>query len=577
MSIHDAFNKILSDWEEERTKTYTDNKLANYIRTDFRNIIYDVIIQLGFSSYTIKSSAGSGNWASVPWLSIIDHRITKTTQDGVYPVYLFRADGSGVYLSLNQGTTKPKADLGLEKAKHNAAILSEIIREKYPLDGWGIDPLELRSDSLLGQSYEQPNIYSRFYECNKIPENDVLVNDLKIILDLYDTIAKDWEIIKPKSVIRENNDIEKSEEQFSALMFYYDLKESGLIFSKNLIFRFVASLLSKHFILLTGLSGSGKTKIAEAFCYWICDPNDGNQTCFVSVGADWTNREPLLGFPNALEKGKYVRPETRSLELIIEALNNPYEPYFMILDEMNLSHVERYFADFLSAMESIEGNIHLHPQTDEWKGEEIPAQISFPKNLFIIGTVNIDETTYMFSPKVLDRANVIEFRVTEDEMEDFFNHSKPISFEKLAGAGRSMSKDFVKRASEVSRDNGDLKTELMPFFRKLQEAGAEFGYRTTSEISTFVKKCTDLAQDEMTRNEIVDAAIMQKLLPKLHGSRSRIEKAIKELGNLCLNHPQNATFPESDSSDVKYHISFEKLKRMHKRAIADGFTSYAEA
>jgi len=181
------------------------------------------------------------------------------------------------------------------------------------------------------------------------------------------------------------------------------LKKSGLQFNDKLVTRLTASLLTKPFVILTGLSGSGKTKLAQAFAMWICENN--NQYCIVPVGADWTNREPLLGFPNALQENEYVKPDNRVLDLIIDANNNPDKPYFLILDEMNLSHVERYFADFLSVMES-KSKISLHPGNANWN--EVPAEIGVPKNLFTIGTVNIDETTYMFSPKVLDRAQLIK-------------------------------------------------------------------------------------------------------------------------------------------------------------------------
>ena len=73
----------------------------------------------------------------------------------------------------------------------------------------------------------------------------------------------------------------------------------------------------------------------------------------IPVGADWTNREPLLGYPNALNVGEYIRPESGALDLILNAQADSKNPYFLILDEMNMSHVERYFADFLSAMESV--------------------------------------------------------------------------------------------------------------------------------------------------------------------------------------------------------------------------------
>ena len=102
-------------------------------------------------------------------------------------------------------------------------------------------------------------------------------------------------------------------------------------------------------------------------------------------------------------------------------------PHFLILDEMNLSHVERYFADMLSAIESGEP-LHLHSEAGTVGHPALPSgvprELSLPPNLFIVGTVNVDETTYMFSPKVLDRANVLEFRVTEEEMVGFLANYK---------------------------------------------------------------------------------------------------------------------------------------------------------
>ncbi|MBK8513667.1 MAG: hypothetical protein IPL56_15755 [Saprospiraceae bacterium] len=154
----------------------------------------------------------------------------------------------------------------------------------------------------------------------------------------------------------EHIDLGNSEESLMNTFGIYplidSLKKAGLKISNEIVARFTASLLTKPFVILTGLSGSGKTKLAQAFAMWICE--DENQYCIVPVGADWTNREPLLGFPNALEREKYVKPDNRVLDLIIEANKNENKPYFLILDEMNLSHVERYFADFLSVMESKE-------------------------------------------------------------------------------------------------------------------------------------------------------------------------------------------------------------------------------
>ncbi len=195
--------------------------------------------------------------------------------------------------------------------------------------------------------------------------------------------------------------------------FHQQLVRAGLSVSPSLTQRVIASLLTKRFIILAGLSGSGKTKLAQAFARWVA-PNPG---CYavVAVGADWTSNENIVGYADRLNGG-YV--QTPTLQLLLRARDNPDAPHVLILDEMNLSHVERYFADVLSAIESGEP-MTLHTGLAMLDG--VPPQIALPPNLFIVGTVNADETTYAFSPKVLDRANVIEFRATAQAMADFLN------------------------------------------------------------------------------------------------------------------------------------------------------------
>lgn len=384
-----------------------------------------------------------------------------------------------------------------------------------------------------------------------------------------------------KSQKKQKNKPQKDNISFNLSAFNSALKTANLILSENLPHRFIAALQTKPLVILTGLSGSGKTKLAEAFSLWITESK--NQYCMVAVGADWTNREPLLGFPNALDNTTYVKPECGALDLILRAANDQTKPYFLILDEMNMSHVERYFADFLSGMESTNKTINLHSGSEDMEGDgeslAVPSTVDLPPNLFIIGTVNIDDTTYMFSPKVLDRANVIEFRVSKDEMTSYFKTPTELNMDSLVGAGATMGESFVTAAKERGLIAEDLDQVLMPFFSQLQDGGAEFGYRTAAEISRFVKICTDLADNSvMNKDDIIDAAIMQKLLPKVHGSRNKIENILKELGKLCLKTPGDDPFLESNNKpDIKYSLSHAKLKRMHKRVISDGFTSFAEA
>jgi 5-methylcytosine-specific restriction endonuclease McrBC GTP-binding regulatory subunit McrB len=253
---------------------------------------------------------------------------------------------------------------------------------------------------------------------------------------------------------------------------------------------------------------------------------------------------------------------------------------------MNLSHVERYFADFLSTMESGD-NIPLHKIENEAQG--VPPSINLPKNLFIIGTVNIDETTYMFSPKVLDRANTIEFRLTEKDLEDYIVSDKKLNMELLKSQGANMSKSFMEMTLvETDKNLLSASTDLKLFFSELKKSGAEFGYRTASEIGRLMFMLDKLGEKG---DNLLDIAIMQKLLPKLHGSRNKLTKVLPILGGFCLIDNSKIkedyldkfvsnSITENDlksNKNIKYHISFEKICRMYKNAIENGFASYAEA
>lgn len=350
---------------------------------------------------------------------------------------------------------------------------------------------------------------------------------------------------------------------------------TGLLYEDDFFKRYVYSLLTKPFVILSGLAGSGKTQLALAFAKAMVE-DVKKQMRVVSVGADWTNREPLLGYPNALKENEYVRPESGVLDLLIEANKeaNKDKPYFLILDEMNLSYVERYFADFLSAMESH----HSIPlwDADVDNEELVPDCISLPKNLFIIGTINVDETTYMFSPKVLDRANVIEFKISEEEMNSFLDAAPSVNVDLVNGKCANMAEDFVKIAAdkkEISKDANDV---LKKFFSHLKGVNAEFGYRTASEIGRFMT----LAKDDIGTEKAIDAAIVQKLLPKLHGSRKKMTEVLKALFELCKNDGVDTNIEKLDvfnSTDYKYPVSADKILRMYNIAIANGYTSFAEA
>lgn len=383
--------------------------------------------------------------------------------------------------------------------------------------------------------------------------------------------------------------------------------EVGLRVSKDGINRLASCLLTKRFLILTGLSGSGKTKVAQAFARWITprpeqigEPN--SHYVLVPVGADWTGNENVLGYPNGLDKTNYVsRP---ALDLIIHARTHANSPHFLILDEMNLSHVERYFADVLSAIESAEELPLYQGETRNVDGEPLPRSVRLPNNMFIIGTVNVDETTYMFSPKVLDRANVIEFRMEASELKEFLRTPFKPDLAKLDGQGQSFGDLFIN-ASNASADVPDqvksvYQNELLLFFNVMQAHGAEFGYRLAYETARFIHFYKLLGKhsdgDAAWFPGAFDCVVFQKLLPKLHGSRAKLGPLLKKLWFLCVNAETargadalKAAAESATSTDKKnepsgkipsgapYPLSADKIARMWRLLNDNGFASFAEA
>lgn len=325
--------------------------------------------------------------------------------------------------------------------------------------------------------------------------------------------------------------------------------------------RYITSLLAKPFTILTGNSGTGKTRIATQLAAWLKKETDTGVTnsLVVPVGADWTDNTKILGYFNPLSNngtGDYVKSDV--LNFIELANDNPKIPFFLILDEMNLSHVERYFSDFLSAMES-KKPILLYKKPDGCECT-VKEYITLPENLFVTGTVNIDETTYMFSPKVLDRANVIEFSPDKDDvLKIFSNDSKSKDVEP---AQEGMAEGFVELAEKVrgfanrpdEKDGKELEKIMGELYDILKPAGFEFAYRTTKEIVLYYCAAKSLDSD-INLMKIVDQQIVQKILPKIHGNKKQIGELLSKLKEKLAEHD------EFELSQTKVQSMIEKLDK----------------
>ena len=344
-----------------------------------------------------------------------------------------------------------------------------------------------------------------------------------------------------------------------------------------MIENFYLSLKSKPFVILAGTSGTGKTRLVKLFAEAI-----GAKMQLVPVRPDWSDSSDLFGHNDL--SGKFHPGAI--IDFIKQAEWDKSTPHFLCLDEMNLARVEYYLSDFLSIIETRDRNENGVIETDALvdasyfqakEAREKYGRVYLPENLYIIGTVNMDETTFPFSKKVLDRANTIEF--------SFVN-----LMAKATAGGKAVAQkldnSFLKTEYLYLRDCDDEELidnicfDLEELNQILVKANLHVGYRVRDEISFYMMN--NKKADLLTQEAAFDHEIMQKILPRIQGSSAAIKDVLSELFLKCAGdytgfagaaayEKMNAYL---DSKSCKYSNSAKKIAFMMRRYEEDGFTSY---
>lgn len=324
---------------------------------------------------------------------------------------------------------------------------------------------------------------------------------------------------------------------------------------------------------------------------------------FLSVRPDWLDHRGLLGTYNPLTEAYEATP---LLKLMLRAGQNPELPFFVILDEMNLAKVEYYFSDFLSCIESrrvgadgelVQESIHLHNQPEEMLYVDadhqvyaIPPRIEIPANLYIIGTVNMDETTYMFSPKVLDRANVIEcndvdlhrYWAEEESAARFqsaYTPEEKIDWFTLEGEFHHALYTKEYRQPEFKEALEEAYFRLLGLHQLLEEEGYSFGYRVVDEVMNYLH--ITHYREYCTLDEALDSQIVQKILPKLHGNRKQLEGLMLKLLRYAIGeHVELEQLTQLDQDilafdeQYRYPLSGKKIYSMYRQLLKTGYCSF---
>lgn len=540
-------NEVFMHYNDAIKNQFTDkNRPAEIALRNIRKDLDENIVSKHPSCFS-KFSVGITNYTPVWYISIHDRRASKSPKTGTYIVILFDAKQRGFYLSISRASGLRYGNLGANKSdelRKEAEAIRPLFSELTQI-GFGTDEMKLSVSKGPGLSYPNGSVVHKFYPRSETGY-PTLKSDIQSAVAAYLREVDNGVLVSSQDISDENEGTDTST---------HDPRNHLQMKTTT---RLITALASKPFVILAGGTGTGKTKCAIEVARRVCRKQPAGEAAdyeVVAVGADWTDTRPLLGYENILgSKPSYTVP--KALDLIIRASRNPDRPFFLILDEMNLSHVERYFSDFLSIMESKKidteaSTIKLHankdgmPSTDGNVGGKVEQRIQWPDNLFVIGTVNIDETTHMFSPKVLDRAHVIEFKPDEAQI----TAGLKASWEKSA---ESETNDELRKENEkgtwtealsgmlfkenrieklrksieyLSNERTIIEKRIMDAWRTLSKTRFSFSHRTAQETADYIfishrllKENAHLLGEPPALNDLVDLAFLQKILPKINGS-----------------------------------------------------------
>lgn len=321
-----------------------------------------------------------------------------------------------------------------------------------------------------------------------------------------------------------------------------DVQALGGHYPNGEVRRFHAALnfLShKHFVILSGISGTGKTQLALKYARAVHGLKSNLATAPLifecPVRPEWTDPTGLTGYYDVLTN-RYVVPIF--LEAVLIATAHRESPVFVVLDEMNLARVEYYLSDVLSCMET-KGSLQLHSNNvalEGTTGTSIPASIPLPANLFIIGTINIDETTNPVSDKVLDRASVIDMSAVD-----------------LPGFMKSLEVRYphLKNACAVSEP------KLTEVHQLMQQHGLGFGYRLIEEFVLY--HAFDAEHLKSSSTDVTDQLLVQKVFVKLRGTE-RQRTLLSGLEKVCMGLQQAQAFLQKLQRDLNDYGSFQAMR-----------------
>ena len=483
------------------------------------------------------------------------------------------------------------------------------------------------TDSIL--RYREDSVYKN--ECDNARTQSVqdvriqkfLANHEFIETEGKELVLQDQFVMRARKLVA-NFEINGTTTERSGLTYYVNGKDATL--NKDVV-SYLSAIRTKPFLLLAGISGTGKSRIVKEMAYASC-PDEGDlrkdktspgNYCLVEVKPNWNDSTELLGYETVLDGGNYHL--TKFVKFLIKAMQHENVPFFVCLDEMNLAAVEQYFAEFLSILESrkdVDGTIKSEPlipaaifekyqqklhkelfptkdssntstgvgcyTTDEGTAvylhrtyaKLMEEGLRIPRNLIVVGTVNMDDTTYQFSRKVIDRAMTIE--MNEVNLNNMFDIEKPdaLSYREDVMDKGWFFAPFAQSNNALQQMNDERELLAMKIKATIGQSDADgittpdsletilgktpfrIAYRVVNELILYFYALRWEDKDtefEELYNKALDNILMMKVLPRIEGNEDLVNEPLEQLATWT-----EAAYPKANAKIVEMR---ERLKRSH--------------
>lgn len=491
---------VLTPWSEERDEETTykgqDIKVIDLKREqDLNDNFVEIPI---FSPNNTNNANNFDEFYKLLGDSSILGRIKNPWGDGVIPEAIIWKDDVGTYVFTE-----------IENCSNNTAGISFFMTSLNTVNmgnDW-LDKYYLSDDVAFIPKKEIINISIKISSVNEHDESSNLEE------------TNDGKNVNTLSPVNMHDDLIFNEFRNKLINDYH------LTYNIKDLINFHNSIKTNIFTVLAGISGTGKSKIVTAYADSL-GIKDSSHFNMISVRPFWQDDSDLLGFVDSLTN-TYHPGDSMIVDTLIEASKNIDDLYIVVLDEMNLARVEHYFSQFLSVLEkdSKDRKLTLYNKELEKKlynSHLYPSEILITENVRFVGTMNIDETTYQVSDKVLDRANVITLKKVK------FSERSSIKFQKDSNI-HSTCTSYVDFSKNIYNDEFKLTDEELQFFDDLNECinlhlpTVGIGWRTLNSIERFVSNINHFDYNDFSDRDAFDYQVAQRILPKIRGTRMMLE------------------------------------------------------